>query len=128
MHRLDRPKPREIGGRGHRREPRPLALDEGKLAAERMRHQQDVGEEDRGIEPEATHRLQRHLGRELGGIAEVEEAPGPRPDRPVLGQVAAGLPHQPDRRHRQGLAAQRPHQRPVVPRHRSAHPVSGPQT
>ena len=67
-------------------EPRTLALDEPDLPAERIRHDQDVGEQDRRIEAEAADRLQRHLGGELGIVAEVEERPafGPRsPDTPA---------------------------------------------
>ena len=40
---------------------RPLPFDEAHLLAERIRHHQDVGEEDRSIEAEAADRLQRHF-------------------------------------------------------------------
>ena len=81
-----------------RLELRPLALDEGDLAAERQRNDQDVGEEDRRVEVEPFDRLQRYLGGELGIEAEVEEGADPRPQLPVFGQVASCLPHHPDRR------------------------------
>ena len=49
-----------------------------------------------------------------GRVAELEEAAGAGADGAVLGQVATGLAHQPDRRHREGLAAEGAHHRPVV--------------
>ncbi len=57
-------------------EPWPFACLEGHGAAERVRHHQNVGEQDCGIEAEAADRLQRRLGGEFGREAEVEEAPG----------------------------------------------------
>ena len=57
-------------------EPRPLALDELHLLPQRIGHHQDVGEQDRRIEAVAPDRLQRHLGRQLRRVAQVEEAAG----------------------------------------------------
>ena len=76
---------------------RPFAPDELQSHAQRLCQEQDVGENDRRIDPEAVHRQHRHLGCGLGRLAEVEEAE-PFADRPVFGEVAAGLPHQPRRR------------------------------
>ena len=82
-HRLvDRREHASILGRGQRiqlhgiiqrLEPRAFAGLEPHAAAERMRHHQDVGEQDRGVEAEAADRLQRDFGGELRREAEVEE-------------------------------------------------------
>jgi hypothetical protein len=42
--------------------------------------------------------LQRYLGGKLRREAKIEKRPGFRTQRAVLRQIAAGLPHQPDRR------------------------------
>ncbi len=64
--------------------------------AHALEGQEDVGEDDGGVELEAGHRLESDLGGDLGPPAQLDEAQ-PLTDRPVLGQVAAGLPHKPDR-------------------------------
>src|SRR5438034_878305 len=46
-------------------EPGTVALDEAHTMAERIRHQQDVGKQDRRVEAEAPDRLQRRFGGEL---------------------------------------------------------------
>ena len=55
----------------------------------------------------ALERLQRHLGREVGVRRQAHEAAGAGARRAVLGQVAAGLAHQPDRRVRRSAATGR---------------------
>ena len=60
------------------------------------RHQ-DVGEQDRGVDADEVDRLQRDLDGELGRPAHLEEAVL-LADRAVLGEVATGLSHHPDRR------------------------------
>src|SRR6185312_9401223 len=67
------------------------------LAAERQRHHQDVGEQDRRIKAEATHRLQRHFRGEFGIETEVEKAAGLLTHCAVFGQITACLTHHPDR-------------------------------
>ena len=47
-----------------RLETRPFASLEGDRAAERVRHDQNVGEQDRGIEAEAADRLERDFRRQ----------------------------------------------------------------
>ena len=89
--------------RATRRDPegielRTLAHHKPHRLAERMRNHQDVGEQDRRVEPEAPDRLQRHLGGELRRETQIEETAGLLAHRPILRQIAAGLPHQPDRR------------------------------
>ncbi len=101
---------REPVGPGDRRQPRPLALDEPELRAERLRHEEDVGEQDRRVEAEAPDRLHRDLGGELGIVAQGQEVPGLRPRRLVLRQIPPRLPHHPDRRDGQGLARERAQQ------------------
>ena len=59
------------------------------------------------IEPVAPDRLQRHLGGQLRRIAELQEAAGLRPRRPVFRQIAARLGHQPDRRRIEHLSVKR---------------------
>ena len=89
----------QLGGIVERFEARPFAGLECHVAAERMRHHQDVGEQDRGIEAEAADRLQRDLGGELRREAEIEEPAGALAQRAIFGQIAPGLAHEPDRRH-----------------------------
>jgi hypothetical protein len=47
-------------------EPRSFAFDKGYALPERMRHDQNIGKQDRGVETEAADRLQRNLGRPFG--------------------------------------------------------------
>jgi hypothetical protein len=65
--------------------------------AHRLERQQDVGEDDGGVELEAAERLQRDLRRHLRVAAHLDEGEL-LADRAVLGEVAPGLPHQPDGR------------------------------
>ncbi len=108
--RVGRFQPGEIRRSRHGGKPRPLAFDEAQIRAEGLGHQQDVGEEDRRVEVVAADRLQRHLGGEIGGVAEIEEAASRCPDLAILRQIPAGLAHHPDRRNRQPLAGQRTQQ------------------
>jgi len=59
-----------------------------------LQRQQDVGEHDGGVEVEAAERLQRDLRRHVGPPAHLDEA-HLLADGAVLGQVAAGLTHEP---------------------------------
>ena len=65
---------------------------------------EDVGKKDRGIELEPPQRLQRYFGSQFGRIAKIEKAAGLFPHRTIFGQIAAGLPHDPDRRTRSDAA------------------------
>ena len=56
--------------------PRPFAGRKRHLLPERMRHDQNVREQNRRIEAEPPDRLQRHLGGKLRSEAEIEEAAG----------------------------------------------------
>src|SRR5690606_19817859 len=52
---------------------------------------------DRRIQVEAAQRLQRHFRRELRRVAKLEKASDLLPDGTILREVAACLPHDPDR-------------------------------
>ena len=83
---------------GKRVEPRAFAHLETHRTPERVGNHQNVGEDDRGIEAEAPDRLQRDLGGEIRVEAEIEETAGLGADLAIFGQIAASLPHHPDRR------------------------------
>ena len=68
---------------------------EGHVDAERIERQHDVREQDGGIEREAPQRLQRDLGRQFRGAAQLEEADAAA-QFAILREVAAGLAHDPD--------------------------------
>src|SRR5690606_3714975 len=103
LHRLQRGQP---FGRGERGQPRPLAGDEPEIGAKGLRQEENVGEEDRGIEAVAADRLERDLGGKIRRVAERQEIPRLLARRPVLRQVASRLPHHPDRRNGQGFAGE----------------------
>src|SRR5690606_9937929 len=80
---------------------RAFAFFERERRAHRLERQEDVREEDGRIDAEPK-RLERHLERELRRLADLEERVF-FPERTVLGHVAAGLTHEPNRRHIHGL-------------------------
>ncbi len=90
----------DVGGVAHGAlEARAFAVGEVEAEAHRVGHRQDVGEQDRRVEREARERLQRDFARELRVSSQsVEKTAGTGARRAVLGQVAAGLAHHPDRR------------------------------
>ena len=83
---------------------RPFALGEFEVEAQRLEDQQDVGEEDRGVDAQPLGGGDGDLGGQVGVLAELEER-DLRPDLAVFGHVPARLPHQPDRRDVGRLAA-----------------------
>ena len=89
-----------------RLEPRPFALDKPTLAAERKRNHQNIGKQDRGIETEAPHRLQRHFGRQFRIETQIEKAARLLPHRTIFRQISPRLPHHPDRRNGFAFACQ----------------------
>ena len=95
----------DLVGRIERIEPWAFADFEPHIAPERVGDDENIREDDRGIEVEAADRLQRHFGSEFGCEAQVEESPGPGADFTVFRQIASGLAHHPDRR--DSLAAAR---------------------
>ena len=92
----------------------PLALGEMQAEAHRVGHGQDVGEKDCRVERKALERLQRHFGGERRGLGERKEASRPAPRLVVLGEIAAGLAHQPHRGVLGGLARERAQERVVL--------------
>ena len=58
---------------------RPIAHLKCDGAAKRMRHDQNVGKQDRGVEAETVDRLQRRLRGELGREAQIQETSGALP-------------------------------------------------
>ena len=86
---------------------RSLARHEVDLDPHRHQRQQDISENDRGVQVEPLERLERDAGGQLGLGADVEEAML-LANLPVLGQVSPGLTHQPHRRAVDLLPAARP--------------------
>ncbi len=84
-----------LAGAHRVREGGAVPLHELQLGAHRLQRQQDVGEEDGGVDAQDVDRLDGHLGGELGGLAEGEEV-HLLADGAVFGEIAAGLAHQPD--------------------------------
>src|SRR5216683_3050595 len=87
---------RDLVGRIHGIEPRPFAYLEAHRAAERVGNDENVGEDDRGIEIETADRLQRDLGGELRREAQIEEAAGLGAELAIFRQIAAGICRYPD--------------------------------
>ena len=91
----------------------PMPGHDVEVDADRLERHDDVGEEDRRVDAVAADRLQRDLGDEVGRRAGVEHRVA-LADLAVLGQRAAGLPHEPHRRVRDRLAAAGPQEGGVV--------------
>src|SRR5439155_1493284 len=88
-------------------DPRPFTRGERQAQSQRLERQQDVGEQDGGVDGEAADRLKRDLGGEVRRVAQLEQrvllAQGA-----VLGEVAARLAHEPNRGGVDRLAPARP--------------------
>jgi hypothetical protein len=89
------------------RELRSLAHLEVETETHCVGNRQDVGEQDRRVERKAVERLQRDFGRIVRVLREAKEAACTAARGVVLGQIAARLAHQPDRRVLGRLAQQR---------------------
>ena len=76
---------------------RPDALDQLDVEAHRDDRGHDVREHHGRVHAVPAHGLERHLGRQLRRLVDLEERV-PLADRAVLGQRAPGLPHEPHRR------------------------------
>src|SRR4051812_16334693 len=90
--------PRHVRRSPQGRELRTFALNEAHVDTKRVRHDEDVREQDSSVETVAADRLQRDFDGQLWRVAELQEAPDRPPDLTVLGQIASCLPHQPYRR------------------------------
>jgi hypothetical protein len=85
---------------------RPLAFEKREVLPHRIRHDQDVGEQDRPVEAEPPQRLQSDLGRGRAVVDQFEEAALAAAQLAIFRQVAPGLAHQPQRARLQIAAAQ----------------------
>ena len=86
-------------------------LDADPDSGQAQRHH-DVGEEDGGVDAVAAHRLEGDLGGLLGAQADIEHGGAlAAAQRPVLGQGAPGLAHEPHGRAVGALAVQGAQQR-----------------
>ena len=74
---------------------RPLSRGETQAETQRLEGQEDIGEDDRGIDAQTMDGLQRDLGRELGIMTEIEDGMA-LPELAVLRHVPTRLPHEPD--------------------------------
>ena len=83
---------------------RTLALDEVEGQTHRGERQQQVREQNRGIDLEPPNRLQRDLGGQIGRAADLEQGIL-RAQGSVLLHVSPGLAHEPDRGGVNGFAA-----------------------
>ena len=64
--------------------PDEAAALESHIASKRVGNDENIREDDRGVEVEAADRLQRHFGGEFGREAQIEEAAGFGADFPVF--------------------------------------------
>ena len=88
----------ETRGFEDRIEPRPLSLDEAHLAVQCIGHHEDIREQDRGVDAEPPHGLQRHFRGHSRCVGEIEHAFDCGPHGPIFGKEASRLAHEPDRR------------------------------
>src|SRR6266508_4658619 len=83
--------------------------------AHRLQGNQEITEQDRGVDAEFADRLTGHLGRDCGDLDDLEDAVFPS-DRPIRRRRTAGLTHEPDRCAVHGLPPTRPEESVVHPR------------
>ena len=81
-----------------RRKSRAFTFHKVDNAPEGVGNNQDVREQDRGVEWKTAQRLHHRLGRQGRRVAEIQEILGPLSQFAILRQVAASLAHDPDRR------------------------------
>ncbi|CAH1657193.1 hypothetical protein CHELA20_53564 [Hyphomicrobiales bacterium] len=79
-----------------------------------MRHDQDITEQDGGVEAEPTDGLKSDLGGEAGGVAEVEKRSGFRAQSAIFREITPGLAHHPERRRGHRFPGERPEDRGVL--------------
>ena len=64
----------DVGGRSDRTlDRRALALDEVEGNAHRLEREQEIGEQDRRVDVDAPHRLQRHFGGEIRRATQLQK-------------------------------------------------------
>jgi hypothetical protein len=75
---------------------RPFALDEVEGQSHRLERQEQIREENGGVDVDAADRLKGHRGREIRMAADVQQRVT-LAQRAVLGHVPPSLTHEPDR-------------------------------
>lgn len=80
-----------------------IAPGEFEVQPERLEDEQDIGEEDGGVDAELFGGGDGDLGGEFGGLAELEE-PDPRAQGSIFKHITTCLAHEPDGRDGRGLA------------------------
>ena len=95
-------------------ETRPFAFGKGQSKSHCIGDGEYVGEQDCGIEGKARQRLQSDFGCKVWVLAQVQKTACARPGPVVLGEIATGLTHDPDRRIRSRLAQQSADERIVL--------------
>ena len=103
---VDRVEPGRVGGQLVQistdqgwRQPRALTRDEGQILPDCEWDDQNIREQDRGIElGKALQRLKRDLSRRIAVVHQIEEAAFVLAQLPVFGEVAPRLAHHPHRR------------------------------
>ena len=73
---------------------RSFAGGEAQLQTHGLDRQQQIGENDGRVYVQNLDRLKRHLGGQVGPLADLQDASF-GPDVPVLLHIPAGLPHEP---------------------------------
>src|SRR5262249_30172227 len=79
------------------REQRAFACAERDVLTERVRYDQNVGEQNRSVETETPDRLQGNFGGKLRREAQIEEACNFASHGTIFRQIATRLPHEPRR-------------------------------
>ena len=106
--------PLDVGAGAHGvGELRPVALAEDQLPAHGLQGQQDVAEDDPGVEAKAIQRLEGDLAAQVCVGAQLQEG-DLRPELAVDRHVPSGLAHEPGGRAGDGFAAQGAEQEGVV--------------
>src|SRR5579864_6308158 len=90
--------PSQIAWFSQRLKPRSFTNFKAYVLAQRMRHHQNIGKQDRCLEAKPANRLQRNFSRKLRIKAKIEKTVGLLANGTVFGKISACLPHQPDRR------------------------------
>jgi hypothetical protein len=80
----------------NRIELRPFSCREANRLPERVRNDQNVGKQDRSIEAESTHRLERDLSRKFRRETKLEKISGLFAYLPIFWQISSSLSHQPN--------------------------------
>jgi len=95
---VERREPVDIGRvRDRPVDDRPFAGGEAQPQAQRLEGQEDIGEQDRGVDAQPGDRLERYGRRERGIVTEIEDGVT-LAEFAVLRHVASGLSHEPHRR------------------------------